>query len=250
LAQYLQTTALIVIFGVQIMSFKKLLVVASMVFAPLSQAAYVTINEAGMDAVFSQAAFGNNVIDIRIGAVTQLVRPDLLNINSDAQINDLFSQHVGAGNVVNFYFIDTIQNSCGVVGTGVIGCGEFPGNDFLVESVFADDNSVPGGGSITVGVQLLSHELGHNLGLDHNSGNFLMNPFINGFANLTAGEVATILASPLVQTDERGRFILINPVLLVAGETGNGVPEPSSLALVAVGMLAFSQRRKLRALAA
>jgi hypothetical protein len=39
-------------------------------------------------------------------------------------------------------------------------------------------------------------------------------------------------------------------VLLVAGETGNGVPEPSSLALVAVGMLAFSQRRKLRALAA
>ena len=234
------------------MNFKKVIVVASMLLAPLSQAAYVTINEVGMDAVFSQASFGNNTVDIRIGAVTQLVRPDLLDIGMDAQIDTLFGLHVGAANVVNFYFIDTIHDSCGVAGAGVIGCGESPGNDFLVESVFADNSSTPGDGITTVGVQLLSHELGHNLGLGHNNGNFLMNPFINGFATLTEAEVAIILGSVLVQMDVTGqRFILINPVLIVAEQTDppNGVPEPSSMVLAMAGLLAFSLRRNQRKLA-
>ena len=234
------------------MNFKKVIVVASMLLAPLSQAAYVTINEAGMDAVFSQASFGRNTVDIRIGAVTQLVRPDLLDIGTDPEINTLFGLHVGAANVVNFYFIDTIHDSCGVVGAGVIGCGESPGNDFLVESVFADNNTKPGDGITTVGVQLLAHELGHNLGLGHNAGNFLMNPFINGFDTLEAAEVAIILASNLIQMDANGqRFILINPVLIVAQDTPppGDVPEPTSLVLAMAGLLAFSLRRTQRGLA-
>ena len=229
------------------MNFKKLLVVASMLVAPLSQAAYVTINEAGMDAVFSQASFGGRTVDIRIGAVTQLARPDLLNISTDAQIDTLFGLHVGAANDVNFYFIDTIGDACGVAGDSVIGCGELPGNDFLVESTAADDNSIPGGGNITAGVQLLSHELGHNLGLAHRGGNDLMNPFINGFGDLNAAEVAAILASPLVQTDANGqRFILINPVLLVAAVTPPGIPEPSSALLAMLGLLAIGVRARQR----
>ena len=234
------------------MNVKKVFVAATMLLATLSQAAYVTINEAGMDAVFSQASFGNNTVDIRIGAVTQLVRPDLLDIGTDAEIDTLFGLHVGSDFVVNFYFIDSIHDSCGVAGDGVIGCGEFPGNDFLVESVFADNSSTPGDGITTVGVQLLSHELGHNLGLGHNSGNFLMNPFINGFATLTAAEVDIILASPLIHTDARSgqRFILINPVLIVAdGAPPADVPEPTSLVLAMAGLLAFSLRRTQRGLA-
>lgn len=225
----------------------KLFALASMLLVSLSQAAYVTIDEAGMDAVFSQASFGRNTVDIRIGATTELVRPDLLNINTDAQIDILFGLHVGPAKAVNFYFIDTIQDSCGVVGAGVIGCGELPGNSFLVESAFADDSSIPGGGNISVGVQLLSHELGHNLGLSHRSGPDLMNPFINGFGDLDAAEVASILASALVQTDPLNgqRFILIDPVLIVAtGTPPPGVPEPASVLLVMFGLLALGAKRR------
>ena len=234
------------------MNVKKVFVAATMLFATLSQAAFVTIDAPGMNAVFSQASFGNNKVEIRIGAVTQLVRPDLLDIGSGAEIDTLFGLHVGSDFDVNFYFIDSIHDSCGVAGPSVIGCGEFPGNDFLVESVYASDVSKPGDGITTVGVQLLSHELGHNLGLDHNSGNFLMNPFINGFATLTAAEVAKILMSPLIHIDDANgqRFILINPVLIVAdGAPPADVPEPASLVLAMAGLLAFSLRRTQRGLA-
>ena len=233
------------------MNVKKVFVAATMLFATLSQAAFVTIDEVGMDAVFSQASFGRNTVDIRIGALTQLVRPDLLDIGTDAEIDALFGLHVGAGNVVNFYFIDTIHDSCSVAGPGVIGCGQVGGNNFLVESVYAADGTIPGGGNTSYGVQLLSHELGHNLGLAHNSGNFLMNQFINGFATLEAAEVVTILGSTLIQFDADGqRFIMINPVLIVAdGAPPADVPEPTSLVLAMAGLLAFSLRRTQRGLA-
>ena len=211
------------------MLLKTVLTVVALVAAPFAQAAFITTNEAGLDAIFSQASFGSRTVDIRIGAVTQLVRPDLLNITTDAEINAIFSQHVGAANVVNFYFVDTID-SCGGFNTNYIGCGEFPGNDFVVESIWAADNTLQTGG-YTFGQQLLAHELGHNLGLDHRNGNNLMNPFINGYGDLNAAEVDTILASNLIQTDAAGRFIMINPVLVVTAAV-NDVPEPSSLLLV------------------
>ena len=208
------------------MLIKKALTLAALLAAPFAQAAFITTNEAGLDAIFSQTSFGVQTVDIRIGAVTQLVRPDLLAITTDSEIFDLFGQHVGGANSVNFYFVDTIS-SCGVVNPNIIGCGETPGNDFVVESIWAADNT-PQTGGYSFGEQLLAHELGHNLGLGHRSGNNLMNPFINGYGDLNAAEVTTILASNLVQTDAGGqRFIMINPVLVV-----NGVPEPSSLLLV------------------
>jgi len=216
------------------MRFKALCAIAALAFAPLTQAAFVTINEAGMDAVYSQASFGANIVDIRIGAVTEIVRPDLLDITTDAEISAIFALHVGNQQTVNFYFVDTIS-SCGVINTAIIGCGETPGQDFVVESVFAANTSIPAGGNTTIGVQLLAHELGHNLGLQHRSGNFLMNPSINGFGALNAAEVATILASPLTQTDANGqRFILINPVLIVAQATV--VPEPATMFMALAGM--------------
>ena len=225
------------------MKLKTLCAIAALLAAPFAQAAYVTLHEAGMDAVFSQAIFGNTPIDIRFGAVTQIVRPDLLDITTDAEITAVFNLHVGAANVVNFYFVDTID-ACGGFNPNIIGCGEFPGQDFVVESVWAADGSIQAGG-ISFGLQLLAHELGHNLNLDHRAGDFLMNPFINGFQNLNAAEVAIIRNSPLVQGNARdGFFIQINPVLIVERAD---VPEPSTAALALAGLLFAGLRsRKLR----
>jgi hypothetical protein len=226
------------------MKVKTLIAIAALLIAPLSHAAFVTINENGMDIVYSQGSFGENSVDIRIGAITSIARPDLLDISSDAEIASIFALHVGAQDVVNFYFIDTMSACGGQINVNIIGCGEVNGQDFVVESVFAADNSTPAGGDTTVGVQLLSHELGHNLGLGHRSGNFLMNPSINGFMALNAAEVATILASQLVHTDGNGqRFITINPVLI----TGAAVPEPSTMLLLAMGLILVGVgSRKLR----
>ena len=226
------------------MKLKTLCAIAALLAAPFAQAAFVTLHEAGMDGVFSQATFGNNRIDIRYGAVTQIVAPTLLDITSDAEIAAVFGLHVGAANVVNFYFVDTLSACGGQINANFIGCGEKPGQDFVVESVWAADGSIQPGG-ISFGLQLLAHELGHNLDLDHRNGNFLMNPFINGFQDLNAAEVAIILASPLVQTDANGqRFIQINPVLIVERAD---VPEPSTAALTLAGLLFAGLRsRKLR----
>lgn len=227
------------------MKIKSLCFIAAMLAAPLTaNAAYVTINESGLDAIFSQSSFGANTVDIRIGPTTQFVRPDLLDISTDAEIGDLFSLHTGLSNIVNFYYVDTIS-SCGSINPSIIGCGQVGGPNFVVESLYAADNSIPSGGIITVGNQLLAHELGHNLGLSHRTGNDLMNPFINGFMDLNATEVSIILASPLVQTDTGGqRFITINPVLIMAAEA---IPEPSSAILLLVGIIAASIRsRKAR----
>lgn len=208
----------------------------SLLFVSLTQAAFITTQEAALDSIFSQTSFGNMPIDIRIGAATELVFPDLLDITTNAEISTLFGMHVGLATVVNFYFVDTIDACGGVINPGIVGCGELPGNDFVVESAFA------AGG---FGGELLAHELGHNLGLAHVNGNLLMNPFLNGFTDITAGEVNIIHNSPLVQTDGQRYWIDINPVLIVAEPT-NQVPEPSVLLLFLLSLGLFWQNSKVK----
>lgn len=207
------------------MNILKVLILTTLFFtASQAQAAFITTNETDLDAIFSQPSFGNMPIDIRIGPASELIFPDLLDITSDAEVSQLFNLHVGAFNVVNFYFIDTISACGGSINTGFVGCGETPGNDFVVESSFA------AGG---FGAELLAHELAHNLGLDHLIGSFLMNPSLNNNTTLTNSEVNTIRNSPLVQTDGQDFWIDINPVLIVASASQpQPVPEPSTLILL------------------
>ncbi|MGL1959056.1 MAG: hypothetical protein OCD00_17285 [Colwellia sp.] len=217
---------------------KTLILLASLLITSFSQAGLITTQEAALDSIFSQASFGDRAIDIRIGVATELVFPSLLDVTSNAEVSQLFGLHVGLSNIVNFYFVDTISACGGSINTLIVGCGESPGNDFVVESSFA------AGG---FGGELLAHELGHNLGLGHLNGNYLMNPFLNNFTEITANEVNIIHNSSLVKTDGSLFWIDINPVLIVATATKpSPVPEPSllSLFLIAFGFMYQNRIKK------
>lgn len=173
-----------------------------------AKAAFVTTQELGMDAIFSQSSFGTSTIDIRFGAVQTVFAPTLLDITSNEEIDQVFNLF-GGSPTVNFYYVDTV-NSCGGFNVSIVGCGAVGGNDFVVESSFA------AGG---FGAELLAHELVHNLGLGHRNGaTALMDPFLNGGTILDAAEVAQILLNGpgLIQSDIEGLFIDVNPVLIVA----------------------------------
>lgn len=217
-------------------AFKKLLLTFGFLVAAQAKAGFITINESELDGIFSQSSFENKPIDIRIGKATELVFPDLLNITTSEEITQLFNQHVGPTDLVNFYFIDFISACGSFTGNNIVGCGELPGNDFVVESSFAASG---------FGGELLAHELGHNLGLSHLTGSFLMNPSLNNRTTLTSDEVTTIRKSSLVQTDGQGFWIDINPVLIVA-KASTPVPEPSTLVLLllSVGFLVRKNIKK------
>jgi len=201
-----------------------------------SQAAFITLNEAGMDSVFGVSGLE---IDIRYSAPTELVFPSFLDLSAGTEVTHLFSYHRGSPIDVNIYFVDTIS-ACGLsTGNHIVGCGETPGNDFVVESSFAAGN---------FGIELMAHELGHNLGLDHLAGKNLMNGYLNHRTFITQGQKDAILepsfgsslpfGSPLVQMDQLGAlFININPVLVVATATIAKVSEPSTLIIVLGGIV-------------
>ena len=117
----------------------------------------------------------------------------------------------------------------------ITGCATINGNDIVVESAIA------GGPS---GALLNGHELAHNLGLPHTGEcamsfpDNLMDCQLLGF-DLTGGQVATILASSLIQTDPGGKFVSITPVLIVA------IPVPAAVWLFgsALGLLGWIRRQ-------
>ena len=231
--------------GGRVLVASSVILFAFLVVATPSRAAFVTTNEAGIDAVFSQASFGGSTVDIRFNTAATIVRPDLLSIDTDSELFDLFSDGPNGpyfpGNqlhdpTVNMFFVDSI-NSCGVINPSIVGCALTPGKDLVVESVFAAG---------AFGTELNSHELGHNLALPHPAGGGnLMNGTLNGSTFLDAGQVATILASALIQFDGPQRFISITPVLVLGGVVP--VPPAGILLVSSLVGLFWMRRRKAQA---
>lgn len=205
--------------------------------AASTTAGYITTNESAMDLVYSQASFGSRPIDIRFGSAQTIVSTGLTSIDNDFELNALFSLVDVPSTTVRVFYVDNI-NYCGFA-AGFAGCGQSPGNAFIVNSSLAASSGLGG--------NLLSHELGHNLGLDHvlpDNGTNLMNPTLFGGPGfLSTAQVATLLTSPLVQTDAFGqRYIQIVPVAVVAV-----VPELPLWAMFAAGLLLLGGRMRARA---
>lgn len=208
-------------------------------FTQKSHAGFATLNETSLDAIFSQAAFGNTPIDIRFNAVQTIVNSTLLNINSDAKLDSIFSLAIQRApnnyRGLSLFFVDTISY-CGSFGSNIIGCatlGDGPGSFAIVNSSFAASQ---------LGGTLIAHELSHNLGLEHVAGNNtnLMNPIIysgSGIPPLTALQVAQIFTSNSIQINvaDATRFIEITPYAIVAS-----IPLPSSLVLMMTALLLLS----------
>lgn len=190
---------------------------------------FVTTNEVGLDAIFSQSAFSTTPTDVRFNPTVTINDPGLLTINTEQQLDRLFALGGNNSPTVDVFFVDSINECGGVEAQPIIGCGQESGNKLTVESV-------PAAGSR--GAALTGHELGHNLGLDHViSPPNLMNSTLTGITTLTVDQVATILDSSLVQTDSAGRFILVTPFAIV--------PEPSSMLFALAGVvvvLRFARR--------
>lgn len=204
------------------------LLAAALLLVPVAGgAASITTNQAGMNAIFSQISFGGSPIDIRFNSPLSVNGP--LDILTSTDLANLFALAPSASPTINLFFVDTIS-WCGTVDVTFVGCADLPGNNAVVES------AVAAGGN---GAELNAHEVAHNLGLPHET-DFpnLMNIALNGNTSLTAGQVATIFGSPLVQMDVLGFYLQIQPILVLAV-----VPEPGVVVLLVAACIGLVRRR-------
>jgi hypothetical protein len=199
-----------------------------------SEPAFITTQEAGLDAVFSQASFGANPIDIIVEATLELVNANFLNLETPAETNSLLGIDLAPSPTINIYYVDTVTGCGSQTNVNIVGCGQINGNNQVIESSF-----LAGG----FGAELLAHELGHNLGLPHLAGANLMDPTLNNNTTLTAAQVTTIRNSFLSQGTLGDEFIRIQPILVVATAT---IPEPTSLLLLLLGTIASVSARGRR----
>jgi hypothetical protein len=232
------------------MFFEKLRVAASAVvrlsiafailLAPaIAHAGYVTIDQAAVNAIFSQESFGDRPVSIRFNAPETIVAPQYLVINTLQDLQGLYSLVPNPFPTIAAFFVDTIW-ACGnvdVLSNGAYyGCALLPGNFQVIDSAAA----------VNYPAKLFSHELGHNLALEHASLGLMTALLDFGGTELSEDQVAQILQSPLVQTDANGqRYVTVQPIAIV------GTPEPSTLLLLGSGlgaMLSLGRRKSARTL--
>ncbi len=211
---------------VRIRSLLAAIAVATVLYPISALGATITTNEAGMDAIFGVAGLN---IDIMFNPSVTVIGPAVLNnVADEAAIHALAP--VAPANTVFMFFIDLIS-WCDTTNPAFAGCALLPGDKMIIQS------SASAGAN---GVELNSHELGHNLALEHSDPNAanLMFSMLNRHTTRTGGQQTTILASPLVQGPVNGRFIKITPILVV--------PEPQTLALFAIGLTVLAGARRRR----
>lgn len=221
-----------------------------------ANAGFVTIHETDIDAIFSQPNFGSTPIDIRFLTATEYVAPSLLSIDSSDDFNALniytTSTFSSTRSVLPMFFLDDIS-FCSVSNPSIVGCAATYVSGSPEKSVFGSfsifESNIASGSSND---ELLSHELAHNLGLDHiaGTGTNLMNPSLFdygvGIAPLTVDQVNSIFnfGSNFIQQDSSGYFIQIAPIAIVASITTTAVPEPQTYLMFGIGFMVILISRK------
>ncbi len=200
----------------------------------IAKAGAITIDEAGVNAIFSQESFGDTPVSIRFNPPQTIVAPQYLVINTLADLQGLYSLVPNPAPTVVVFFVDTID-ACGTVDVSAdgryFGCAQLPGNFQVLNSAKAAEFPA----------KLLAHELGHNFGLEHTTLGLMTPQLEFGGTELFEDQVAQILQSPLIQIDANGqRYVTVTPIAIV------GTPEPSTLLLLSSGfgaMLAIKKKK-------
>ena len=74
-------------------------------------AGFITIDQVGISAIFSQPSFDGTPIDIRFYPPRLIVDPELLDINSQAQLTALVDLAPDPAPIVDAFFVDQL-NAC------------------------------------------------------------------------------------------------------------------------------------------